>query len=193
MSPCLLTTPESSRRLAMKMMLRNSSLILKKLYSWQVANNMEFNSKKFEIMRYGKNQTLKESTFYLTPNCEDIIEEKESLRDLGIIMNNESTFSDHVDLVCKKVRQKSGWVLRTFNNRQSWFLKLMWKSLVQPHVDYCSQLYFPHLSSEMQKIEKLQQTYTKKIPEVSQLNYWEQIITTAPYSIVLKVKINFQR
>ena len=30
----------------------------------------------------------------------------------------------------------------------------MWKSLVQPHVDYCSQLYFPHLSSETKLYEE---------------------------------------
>ena len=124
---------------------------LDQIYSWQDSNNMEFNSKKFEVMRYGRNQILKESTVYLTPKYEDIIEEKETLRDLGIIMSNDASFSNHVDFVCSKVRQKSGWVLRTFRNRQSWFLKLMWKFLVQPHVDYCSQLYFPHLSSQMQK------------------------------------------
>ena len=143
---------------------------------------MEFNSKKFEILRYGKNQILKDSTFYLTPQFEEIIEEKESLRDLGVIMTNDCSFSNHVDLVCSKVRQKSGWIFRTFKNRQAWFLKMIWKSLVQPHVDYCSQLYFPHISSQMQKIEKLQQVFTKKIPEVSQLNYWERLKTLKLYS-----------
>ena len=34
----------------------------------------------------------------------------------------------------------------------------------------------------MQKIEQLQQTYTKKIPEVSQLNYWERIKVLKLYS-----------
>ena len=97
-------------------------------------------------------------------------------------MSNDASFSSHVNLVCGKVRQKSGWILRTFRNRQTWFLKLMWKTLVQPHVDYCSQLYFPHLNSEMQKIENLQQTYTKKIPEVSHLNYWERLKMLKMYS-----------
>ena len=60
---------------------------LNRLYSWQVQNNMQFNGGKFEILRYGKNTTLKESTSYFTPNCEEIIEEKECLRDLGIIMS----------------------------------------------------------------------------------------------------------
>ena len=96
---------------------------LDKLYRWQESNNMEFNSKKFEILRYGKNQILKDSTFYLTPQFEEIIEEKESLRDLGVIMTNDCSFSNHVDLVCSKVRQKSGWIFRTFKNRQAWFLK----------------------------------------------------------------------
>jgi ribonuclease P/MRP protein subunit RPP40 len=155
---------------------------LDRIYSWQEINNMEFNSKKFEVMRYGRNQTLKESTLYLTPNWEDIIEEKESLRDLGVIVSNDASFSNHVEHVCSKVKQKSGWILRTFRNRKSWFLKLMWKALVQPHVDYCSQLYFPHLSTQMQKIENLQQVYTKKIPEVSQLNYWERLKSLRIYS-----------
>ena len=100
---------------------------LDRIYSWQEINNMEFNSKKFEVMRYGRNQTLKESTLYLTPNWEDIIEEKESLKDLGVIVSNDASFSNHVEHVCSKVKQKSGWILRTFRNRKSWFL--MWTTV----------------------------------------------------------------
>ena len=122
---------------------------LDKVYQWQDTNNMEFNSNKFEVLRYGKNLEIKQSTSYLTPNCDDLIEEKDSLRDLGIIMSSDASFSNHVELVCSKVRQKSGWVLRTFNSKKTWFLKFMWKTLIQGHVDYCSQLYFPHNSADM--------------------------------------------
>ena len=155
---------------------------LEKLYRWQEHNNMAFNSSKFEVLRYGSNTALKESTNYLTPGCEAIIEEKENLRDLGIIMSNDASFSSHVEHVCKKVKQKSGWILRTFSSRQTWFLKFMWKSLVQGHVDYCSQLYFPNKSSDMEKIENLQRIYTRKIPEVSSLNYWERLQKLKIYS-----------
>ena len=138
---------------------------LNKLYKWQETNNMQFNAKKFEILRYGRNQILKDSTSYLTPNCEDLIEEKECLRDLGIMMTNDGSFSNHINLVCNRVKQKSGWILRTFQTRNTWFLKFMWKSLVQGHIDYCSQLYFPSKSSDLEKIENLQKIYTKKIPQ----------------------------
>ena len=52
---------------------------LEKLYRWQEHNNMAFNSSKFEVIRYGSNTTLQESTNYLTPGCDAIIEEKENL------------------------------------------------------------------------------------------------------------------
>ena len=81
---------------------------LERLYTWQEKNNMAFNSSKFEVLRYGKNVSLKEATNYLTPKCGAIMEEKDSLTDVGSIMSSDAIFSSHVESVCKKVRQKSG-------------------------------------------------------------------------------------
>ena len=66
------------------------------IYDWQKENNMLFNSKKFEMLRYGSKDDLKVSTNYFTPDCEDFIEVKENLRDLGIIINDRGTFSNHI-------------------------------------------------------------------------------------------------
>ena len=76
------------------------------LYSWQANNNMQFNGKKFEALRYGKNNEIKESTCYFTPGMAGSIEEKDTIRDLGVIMSSDATFSSHVEAVCSKVRQK---------------------------------------------------------------------------------------
>jgi hypothetical protein len=54
---------------------------------------MLFDSKKFEIPRYGPKVDLKNTTDYLTPDLEDFIEVKENLRDLGVIMSEKGTFS----------------------------------------------------------------------------------------------------
>ena len=35
-------------------------------------------------------------------------------------------------------------------------MKVMWKQLLQPHIDYCSQLYFPGQSADLARIENLQ-------------------------------------
>ena len=62
--------------------------------------------------------------------------------------------------------------------RQEFFMKQMWKSLLQPHIDYCSQLYFcPSNLSDIENIENLQRDFTRKITSVRNLNYWDRIKT----------------
>ena len=78
---------------------------------------MQFNDKKFELLRYGQNEELKESTSYKSSDGSQI-EEKTKLRDLGIIMNNEANFNDHVEHIVSRVKQKTGWILRTFSSRK---------------------------------------------------------------------------
>ena len=138
--------------------------------------------KKFEMLRYGPNNDLKNSTNYLTPQYEDLIEVKESLRDLGVIMSDDASFTSHVHHVCSKVKQKAGWILRTFQSRNTQVMKFLWKSLIQGHIDYCSQLYLPSKSTEMQQIENLQKWYTQKIPELKHLDYWTRLRTLHMYS-----------
>ena len=134
---------------------------LEKIYKWAENNNMLFNNNKFEVLRYGKNTEIRDSTFYLSAN-DDIIEENESLRDLGVMINNQGTFNDHIDHICSKVKQKSGWILRTFKCREPYFLKTLWKQLIQPHFDYCSQLMNLN-QTNINKLEKLQSCFTRKI------------------------------
>ena len=98
---------------------------LEKLFDWQESNNMVFNGDKFENLKYGTNEDLKNSCNFLTPNSDGIFERKECLRDLGIQMNEKADFSDHINSVCSKVNQKSGWILRTFMRRHSIFMKFM--------------------------------------------------------------------
>ena len=147
---------------------------LNKVFEWANKNNMEFNSKKFELIRYGKNQDIKDGTIYFSAD-DNIIEEKEVLRDLGILMNNEATFDDHIMKVCKTVKQKAGWILRTFRTRKPTVMKQLWKQLVQPHVDYCSQLYMPINGGKLSELENLQRNFTNRIPSVKSQDYWSRL------------------
>ena len=146
---------------------------LNKIYSWAEQNNMLFNNGKFELLRYGNDEDLKNSTFYLSANNE-IIEEKETLRDLGIILNNQANFDDHVSNICAKVKQKTGWILRTFHSRQPFLLKQLWKQLVQPHIDYCSQVMIL-TAQNLSDLENLQRNFLNKIPALKNKNYWERL------------------
>ena len=83
---------------------------LDKIYKWHVDNNRLFNTNKFELLRYGAEE-LKSSGYTKPDNIEEI-EVKHFLRDLGVQMNDNGDFTDHVYKVCSKVNQKSVWILQ---------------------------------------------------------------------------------
>ena len=57
---------------------------------------MQFNGEKFEMLYYSSNSDLNNSTNYFTPEFEDIIAVKDSLRDLGVIISDDATFSNQL-------------------------------------------------------------------------------------------------
>ena len=97
-------------------------------------------------------------------------------------MSDDGKFQYHIEKVSKKVRQKVGWILRSFYTRRTDIMKHLWKTLVQCHIDYCSQLYMPGQAQGMLAIEKLFYNFTLKIPEVKEENYWARLSSLKMYS-----------
>ena len=153
------------------------------LFSWAKTNNMQFNGKKFQVLRYGKNTELKESTTYFTENTSEIVEREESVRDLGVIMSEDATFKLQIDKVVAKANQKASWVLRTFQTRSIFLMKSVFKTLVLPHLDYCSQLWAPCKATEILKLEKVQKNFLRRIPCLRNQSYWSQLETLKMFSI----------
>ena len=132
---------------------------LEKIYQWSVENNMMFNGEKFEALRYGRDDVLKCTTSYTSPEG-SVIPEKEHVRDLGVTMSNDGTFKQHITNMCLSARNMCSWILRTFQSRSEDLMLTMWKSLVLPIVDYCSQLWSPSKVGQIQEIEDIQRSFT---------------------------------
>ena len=99
---------------------------------WRFVNN--FNIKKIKM----KNTIWpkKNSTNYLTTQYDDLIEVKESLRNLGVIMSDDASFTSHVHHVCSKVKQKAGWILRTFQPRTTQVM-IVWEEIIWNPTFHC--------------------------------------------------------
>ena len=63
---------------------------------------MLYNEAKFVLMRYGKNQSLKDDYIYFTEEMNLPIDDKESQKDLGINMSCNGNFDYHIDTIIKK-------------------------------------------------------------------------------------------
>ena len=88
---------------------------LDRIYKWSKDNSMELNDLKFELLRYGLNLLLKNSS-YTTPNG-DVITTKTEVKDLGVIMSNDGLFTKQIDAVCVKAKNVISWILRTLKTR----------------------------------------------------------------------------
>jgi len=155
---------------------------LQAVYNWAEINNMHFNEKKFELLRYGNNQELKELTCY-TSNIGTTIEEKASTKDLGVIMSSTADFKAQIDSIVETVKDLSSWILRSFKSRSRLVMLQLWKSIVIPRLDYCSQLWNPHQTSLINKLEDLQKAYIKNIHGFRHKSYWESLKELGLYSL----------
>ena len=156
---------------------------LQSVYSWADTINMVFNSDKFEWVRYVVDKEAAPIFQYLAPDHSSI-EQKETLRDLGVRISSDLSFSLQIEKVVTTASQMVGWGLRTFRGRGSFLLLTMFKSLVQPHLDYCSQLWCPSAQGQIGKIEAVQRSLVSRIREqrLQSLSYWDKLRVLRLYS-----------
>ena len=156
---------------------------LQHIYDWAEHVNMTFNSVKFEWVRYATGTDSAPAYQYTGPDM-SAIEQKESLRDLGVILNSDLSFALQVEKVVTSASQMVGWGLRTFRGRTSFLLLTLFKSLAQPHLDYCSQLWSPSSQELINKIEQVQRSLVSRITDrnIMHASYWEKLKILRLYS-----------
>ena len=143
---------------------------------------MFFNSEKFHYISFSSSLSFNSYNVYANPNME-IINPSDNVLDLGIFMSGNCSFEFHIQNLCKKCSNLSGWILRTFTTRDSITMLTLFKSLVLPRLDYGSQLWSPHLVKHIDKLEKIQRSFTKHITGMQSLEYSERLISLKLYSL----------
>ena len=85
------------------------------------------NEDKFELMRYGSQEDIKENTNYQVN--EEAITSKGQVRDLEVMMCSDETFSHHISHITNLASKLTGWMLRTFHTRDRTCMLTLWKAL----------------------------------------------------------------
>ena len=142
---------------------------------------MKFNPDKFECLRFWPGRTQTPDSKYKGPDGAQI-EEKKHLRDLGVEISNDLSFTVHIQNVVTSASKLAGWALRTFRRRSKSVMLTIWKCLVQPKMDYCSQLWSPSSQMEISQLESIQRHFTSKIAGMEGKDYWERLKDLKIYS-----------
>ena len=83
-----------------------------------------------------------------------------NLRDLGVQLSSDLSFSLHIENIVTAVSRLAGWGLR---RRSRSTMMAVLKTIIQPKLDYCSQLHSPSQQEQINKIESVQRHFTSKI------------------------------
>ena len=112
------------------------------------------------------------------------IERKDSSRDLGVRLSSDLSFNLQIEKSVTTASQLVGWALRSFRCRGSYILLTILKTLVQPHLDYCCQLWSPSTQYLINRIEKVQKSLISRIRDRSLigLDYWQKLQLLRVYS-----------
>ena len=151
------------------------------VYNWAITNNMKFNDSKFQYINFN---CSKESIprKYLDPS-KNIINKTKQVQDLGITLSANCEFKAHINNVVKKCYKLSGWILRTFMSRDRMTMLTLWKALVLPRLDYCSQLWSPSKAGEINTLENIQRQFTRYIDNLNGCSYPERLKSLHLYSL----------
>ena len=154
---------------------------LDEVYGWAEANNMMFNGTKFEHLRYGR--AVEDAPLeYVAPDGSRIVRQTK-VTDLGVILSDSGRFDEQINAVVLRGRRLLGWILRSFATREPSLLLPLFKTMVLPVLEYCSQLWCPRTVGAIRRVEAVQRHVTAKMRGLQNLNYWERLARLKLYSL----------
>ena len=84
-----------------------------------------------------------------------LIQSVSEVKDLGVIIDNKLSFSNHCPQICTKARQRLGLIFKTFINRDPVSLCKAYVTYVRPLLEYYTSICNPHLHKYINLIESV--------------------------------------
>lgn len=148
---------------------------------------MSLNQSKSVLLRFSSSNTHHFN--YFLNNA--IIDSRSYHKDLGLILTNDLTWTNHYQHILSKAYKMLGLIRRSFGHSSSVLIKkLLYIAIVHSQVTYCSCLWQPHLLKNIALLEKLQRWTTKFIlNDYSHLDYKNRLLSLnlLPLSMVLEL------
>ena len=159
-----ITTLEDSERL------QND---LHRLEQWSTAWLLKFHPDKCKVLTLGRHQDIPHAYRYklFGQELEHVFEEK----DLGITIDSDMLFENHMCLKVKKANQVMGLIRRVFSFLDANMFRRLYPVLVRSHLEYGQSVWSPHLRKHTQLLESVQIRATSKIDGFSNLSYAERL------------------
>ena len=77
-----------------------------------------------------------------------------------------------------------GLIKRTIRHKDMTVTVQLYKSLVEPNLEYCSSLWSPHYSKDKAMLERVQHRFTRLFPELRAMRYEDRLDVLHNYMVI---------
>ena len=95
--------------------------------------------------------------------------------DLRVWISNDLKFSTLVVKSVSKGNQVLGLIRRSFTYLDCQLMRLLFTSLVRPHLEYSNVIWHPFLQKDIQMLEKVQHRATRMVPGLAKQHYEDKL------------------
>ena len=149
---------------------------LDNLCLWAEEWQLKFNAEKCHVLHLGhKNQNFQYYMKKQNSNSRVELSASEYEKDLGVYVDHDLNFSKHIQTQVNKANRLLGLIRRSFTYLDKETMKLLFTSIVRPHLEFGNVAWSPVLKKHVQLIEQVQHRATKIIPGLKGLDYEERL------------------
>lgn len=118
------------------------------------------------------------------------LSEEQSIKDLGVIVSTDLSWSLHLNTVIAKAYQQLGLIRRSFGNMSTTTTKtVLYLTLVRSKLTYCSQLWRPQYIKNIVQLERVQKRASKFMLNRPDIDYRERLIALNILPLVMWLEL----
>ena len=123
------------------------------LSRWLKFKQLKLNISKTKFMVISRNRVTENVSVEIDS---ETLERVREMKYLGVTIDDKLKFNIHIDNVIKKIAKKYG-ILCRLNKELSTFSKIhLYKSIISPHLDFCSSILFLANETQISRLQHLQ-------------------------------------
>jgi hypothetical protein len=110
----------------------------------------------------------------------------DSMRDLGVVCTSDLRFSTHCNIIVATAFRRLAIVRRCFGSGNTQTNIWAFKVYVRPLLEFASQVWSPHLLTDVDHVESVQRFFTKRLPGMWNVPYGARLGRTGLVSLELR-------
>ena len=157
-----------------KASINDLSVAIDKLYQWSVTWQLPIAIDKCFLCRIANTHRLNNcSHTYHVNGC--ALPLVDHIRDLGVTVDSRLKFDKHIALIVHKAMSRCRLILKCFHSRNATIMLQAYVTYVRPILEYCSSVWSPHCKYLIDKIEKVQRFFTKRLAGLHIMSYCNRL------------------